>query len=123
MSNYFPAGRLYQKLMIALDGSATIKLITGAINTGTTGIKQWLISDYGTNPGSYPQYATIEAFKEMLNTINIIHINGGTYSLDGSITVAAPPEANGGIFIHGAQNFNALKVDSSILVLYSKPTP
>lgn len=122
MSNYFPAGRLYQKLMIALDGSATIKLIVPSF-TSTIGLKQGLIADYIGTPANYPQYATIESFKEMLNTINLVHINGGTYSLDGTNSVSAPVATDGGIFIPSAQNFATLIITGSDLVLYSKPTP
>ena len=49
MSNYYPAGRLYQKLMIALDPSAKCVAIAGAL-TGPGSAKALLKADFAATP-------------------------------------------------------------------------
>jgi hypothetical protein len=117
MSNAFPAARLFQKLMIALDPSAKNVGLSQAL---TGNAKVALIADYTAL--KYPGY-TLASFKEMLDQVTDVHINGGTYTFGGTATLAAPTAASGGIYIHGQENFNKLTVAGSQLSLYIRPTP
>jgi len=117
MSNYFPAARPTQKLMIALDPSA---ICTGISQSLTGNAKAALIADFNTT--RYPGY-TLASFKEMLDQVTFVQINGGTYTFGGSATLAAPAANVGGIYIYGQENFNKLSITGSQLALFIKPTP
>jgi hypothetical protein len=125
MSNYYPAGRLYQKLMIALDPSAKCVAIAGALS-GPGSAKALLKADFTT--GKYPGY-TAASFAEMLDQVNMFQIIGGNYKFNSSassVAIAAPSEANGGVYLYGQENFNNLYFASGAIThiaLFIRPTP
>jgi hypothetical protein len=117
MSNYYPAGRLYQKLMIALSGEAICIGISSAV---TGNIKAAVSADYTL--AKYPNFSSQAAFDEALDKVNLFEIvTGGTYSVAGSTNTITTP-ASGQVFV-GTQNFEAMNVSSSKIALYIKPTP
>ena len=134
MSNYYPAGRLYQKLMIALDPNAKCVAISGTLTAGATpsNVKSLLKADFTT--AKYPGY-TAESFAEMLDQVNLFQIigvtGGATYKFNDSATssgILAPLENQGGVYINGQENFNNLFIAGSGLTiahiaLFIKPTP
>ena len=136
MSNYYPAGRLYQKLMIALDPSAKCVAISGPLTAGATpsNVKALLKADYLSARNKYPNY-TAASFAEMLDQVNMFQIigvtGGATYKFDSSTdssSILAPVENQGGVYFHGQENFNSLYIAGSGLTiahiaLFIKPTP
>jgi len=131
MSNYYPAGRLYQKLMIALDPSAKCVVIAAAL-TGGGSAKAILKTDFAATPAKYPNYTT-ESFAEMLDQVNMFQIIGATgqaaYKFNDSATsgaIVAPTEVQGGVYLYGQENFNNLYFTAGTithLALFIKPTP
>ena len=122
MSNLFPAARLYQKLMIALDGEAICTGITSSLGGTPGNAKALILADYVATPSKYPGYTTA-SFTEMLDQVNLFQLNGGTYSFGGTATLAAPAANVGGIFISSQENFRKLYLATATTVaLYIKPT-
>ena len=131
MSNYYPAGRLYQKLMIALDPSAKCVAIASAL-TGGGNAKAILKADFAATPAKYPNY-TAASFAEMLDQVNMFQIIGtngqAAYKFDSSASsgaIIAPTEVQGGVYLYGQENFNNLYFTAGTvthLALFIKPTP
>ena len=131
MSNYYPAGRLYQKLMIALDPSAKCVAIAGGL-TGGNSAKAILKTDFTATPAKYPNY-TADSFAEMLDQVNMFQIIGtagqAAYKFNSSATssaIVAPTEVQGGVYLYGQENFNNLYFTAGTithLALFIKPTP
>jgi len=117
MSNYYPDGRPIQKMMIALSGEAICIGVSSAV---TGNIRAAVSADYTL--AKYPNFSSQAAFDEALNKVNLFEIQtGGTYSVAGSSNTVTTPAA--GQFFTGTQNFQAMNVSSSKIVLYIKPTP
>ena len=130
MSNYYPAGRLYQKLMIALDPSAKCVAIASAL-TGPGSAKALLKADFLSARDKYPEYTTA-SFAEMLEQVNMFQIIGTTgqatyrFSPSTYVGIVAPNEANGGVYLYGQENFNNLYFTAGTIThiaLFIRPTP
>jgi hypothetical protein len=131
MSNLFPAARLFQKLMIALDPSAKCVAIAGAL-AGKGNAKTILKTDFAATPAKYPGY-TATSFAEMLDQVNMFQIIGTTgqaaYKFNSSATssaIVAPTEVQGGVYLYGQENFNTLHFTAGTithLALFIRPTP
>jgi len=130
MSNYYPAGRLYQKLMIALDPSAKCVAIASAL-AGPGKAKTLLKADFTSARDKYPGY-TAESFAEMLDQVNMFQIigvtGGASYRFDTApyAGIVAPTEVQGGVYLYGQENFNNLYFTSGTIThiaLFIRSTP
>ena len=120
MSNYFPNARPNENItttLRAVTGDPIVVLLVGTTPGTQNNLRNYILSDYDSNPSNYPAYETSKDLVAVLNKVNLIQVLTGNVKFPN----VSSPEINvpsGGLTIYGNTNFNSLSVKSSNVILY-----
>jgi len=121
MSNYFPNARPNENITTTLRAVNDDPIVVCLVNTSapSTNLKEYILSDYDSNPNNYPAYESFKSLLATLNKVNMVQVLTGFVQFPNvSSTPINVPAV--GLTFYGNSNFNSLFVDSSRVILYIK---
>jgi hypothetical protein len=121
MSNYFPNARPNENITTTLRAINDDPIVVCLVNTSAslTNLREYIISDYTSNPSNYPAYEGLKSLTAVLNKVNMVQVFSGFVQFPNVSSTPINVPASGLTF-YGNSNFNSLFVDTSRVILYIK---
>lgn len=121
MSNYFPNARPNQNITATLRAINDDPIVVCLLNTpaSLTNLREYILSDYDSNPTDYPAYDTSKDLIATLDKVNMVQVLTGTIQFP-NVSSAVINVSTSGLTFYGNSNFNTLYVNGCRVILYIK---